>query len=359
VVRRFVPALTALVAGLAALGITALCHEIFGIQSVTGLSLHLRTGSGPLFPTAPVASIAAVGLTLSPYLVRPVRRMVVVLVVFVAIAAMYLGIALGPDVLGAVFLGVAVAGAVLTVVGAPGGRPSIDEVRAGLVSLGVEPVDVTSALDPPKRASAFDVTDGDGARLRVYAFGRDQRDAQLAAKAWRWTMYREPGVPLFGSRLQQVEHIGYGMMLARRAGVTVPDVVRTAPFGAGDAVLLTRASSGTRLADVPVERVDDALLARVWTAAGAMHDAGIGHGRLDAHHLRIDGEEVVVDGFSSVDMSANAFWLDRDRVTVLVSTMGIVGADRAIAAARQALGDDTLGALIPMVQPVSLPFGVL
>ena len=99
------------------------------------------------------------------------------------------------------------------------------------------------------------------------------------------------------------------------------------------------------------------MLARVWGAANALHDAGIGHGRLDARHLRVDGEDVVVDGFSSVDMSANAFWLDRDRVTVLVTTMRIVGADRAIAAARQALGDDALGALIPMVQPVSLPPG--
>src|SRR4029079_17930836 len=94
---------------------------------------------------------------------------------------------------------------------------------------------------------------------------------------------------------------------------------------------------------------------RVWSAANELHDAGIGHGRLDARHLRIDGEEGVVDGFSSVDMSANAFWLDRDRVTVLVSTMRIVGTDRAIAAAREALGDETLGALLPMVQPAARP----
>jgi uncharacterized membrane protein YbhN (UPF0104 family) len=357
VVRRFVPALTALVAGCGALGIATACHSIFGPQSVSGLSLHLRTGAGPLFPTSAVASIAAVGITLSPYLVRPVRRLLVLLLVLTAIAAMYLGTALVPDVVGAVFLGIAVAGAVLAVVGAPGGRPSVTEVRAGFASLSIDAVDVAPVPDAPRRASAFDVTDGDGGRQRTYAFGRDQRDAQLAAKVWRWTMYREPGVPVFGSRLQQVEHIGYGMMLAARAGVDVPDVVRTAAFGSGDAMLVTAVPAGRRLADLPVAEIDDALLARVWSTAIELHDAGISHGRLDAHHLRIDGGRVLVDDFSSVDMSANPFWLDRDRVTLLVATVGLVGTDRAIAAARRALGDEMLGALIPMVQPVSLPVG--
>src|SRR3954451_18522295 len=80
VLRRVVPSLTALAAGLGALGVAALCHEIFGVHSVAGLSLDLRGGPGPMYPAAAVASVAAVGLTLSPYLVRPVRRMLVVLV---------------------------------------------------------------------------------------------------------------------------------------------------------------------------------------------------------------------------------------------------------------------------------------
>jgi uncharacterized membrane protein YbhN (UPF0104 family) len=355
--RRWVPALTVLVAGLVAVGVSAGFHAWFGVESTTGLSVDVRAGAGPRFPAAAVATLTAIALVLSPYLVRAVRRMLGVLLVLVAIATMYLGVALVPDVVGGLFLGIAVAGAVLAVVGAPGGRPSRDEVSASLESLGFEVGRITAVPVGPRRAAVYDVTAGSAEPVRVYAFGRDQRDAQLAAKALRWTVYREPGVAVFGSRLQEVEHVAYGALVAARAGATVPDVVRTAPVGAGDALLVTAVPAGERLSDLPVADVDDATLDRVWAAAGTLHDAGISHGRLDGDHLRADGDRIVVDDFSSVDLTANAFWLDRDRVTVLVTTAAIVGDERAIAAARRALGDDGLGALIPMVQPASLPPG--
>ena len=68
----------------------------------------------------------------------------------------------------------------------------------------------------------MDATLGSGEHVRVDAFGRDQRDGQLAAKVWHRIMYRDPGVPVFGSRIQQVEHIGYALMLADRAKVPAP-----------------------------------------------------------------------------------------------------------------------------------------
>ena len=51
-------------------------------------------------------------------------------------------------------------------------------------------------------------------RVRVDAFGRDQRDARIMAKLWHKAMYHDPGLPVFGSRVQQVEHVGYTLMLA-------------------------------------------------------------------------------------------------------------------------------------------------
>jgi len=48
---------------------------------------------------------------------------------------------------------------------------------------------------------------GSGDDVLVTAFGRDQRDAQVAAKAWHRLMYREPGTTVLGSRLQHVEHV--------------------------------------------------------------------------------------------------------------------------------------------------------
>jgi hypothetical protein len=60
----------------------------------------------------------------------------------------------------------------------------------------------------------MDVELATGERVRVDAFGRDQRDARIAAKVWHKAMYHDPGVPVFGSRVQQVEHIGFTLMLS-------------------------------------------------------------------------------------------------------------------------------------------------
>ena len=48
------------------------------------------------------------------------------------------------------------------------------------------------------RASVMDVELGTGDRVRVDAFGRDQRDARVAAKLWHRAMYHDPGVPCSG-----------------------------------------------------------------------------------------------------------------------------------------------------------------
>lgn len=354
--RKWVVALSALAAGLLAWGSATLVHQIVGPQSLHGLTLHVRTGTGPEFPGRNLAVITALAVVLTPYLVRFVRWIFLALIVLIAMSSLYLGVALLSDVAGAIFLGLAAAGAALVAFGAPGGRPSKSEVRDALTDLGIEVQDVELVPHGPARASAFDVTLTGGGPRRVFAFGRDQRDAQLAAKCWRWLMYREPGVPIFGSRLQQVEHIAYGMILAKRAGVCVPEVTKTGVAGPG-AMLVTSVPPGLLLANLPADSITDSSLQRAWHQAHVLHEAGLSHGKLDAHHVVVDDHSVALDDFTAVDTSANSFWRDRDSATLLMSTSFLVGNDRAIDAATTVLGKDRVGELIPMVQPASLPPG--
>ncbi len=57
-------------------------------------------------------------------------------------------------------------------------------------------------------------------------------------------LYKEPGLPVFGSRLQQVEHIAYAQMLAEKAGVHAPRVLKTGLAGPDAALLVTDIPAG-------------------------------------------------------------------------------------------------------------------
>ena len=168
---------------------------------------------------------------------RALRRVFLLLIVFVAVAAMYLGAGLPSDVLGGVLLGMTTAAAVLVLFGSPAGKPSLEEVREALADLGYDVADIRRSTTSIPQATVIDAELTSGERYRVDVFGRDQRDAKVAAKAWHRMMYREPGVTVFGSRLQQVEHIGYTLFLAEHAGVHAPHVVRTGVGGPDAAVL--------------------------------------------------------------------------------------------------------------------------
>jgi glycosyltransferase 2 family protein len=351
--------LQVVLAGIVAWAIAELLNDLLGDHSLKGLSVHVRTGSGPVFPSANLAVITALALTLSPYVVRPLRRIALVVVVFVALAAMYLGTAFPSDVLGGLLLGVAAGGVALVAFGAPGGRPSREEVHDALVGLNFDVVSVEPADGQEPLATIMDVTLASGERLRAEAFGRDQRDGQLAGRIWQRIMYREPGMPVFGSRIQHVEHIAYTLLLAGRAEIGAPELVKTGAAGDEAAMLVTRPPRGRPLGDAPAEQVTDAVLGTVWGQVRRLHEAGITHGNLDAHHIFVsDHDRVALDGFHRADVSAEENWRNRDVAAVLVTTALLVGNDRATDAAIHALGKDRIAASIPFVQPAALPSGI-
>ena len=89
-----------------------------------------------------IAIIVAVISVASPYLTRPVRRLGQLLVLLIALAALYLGATLPDGALAAVALGWTIAALVHLVFGSPGGRPTTAQVQATLGELGVAADDV-------------------------------------------------------------------------------------------------------------------------------------------------------------------------------------------------------------------------
>jgi uncharacterized membrane protein YbhN (UPF0104 family)/tRNA A-37 threonylcarbamoyl transferase component Bud32 len=353
--RKWQVAMHTALAGALAWGIAEGIHEIADPQSIKGLAITVRMGDGPVFPATNVAIATALVLVLAPYVIRPLRRMGALLVMFVALATMYLGAGFTSDVIGACALGFAAGGAVLAIFGAPGGRPSIDEVRDALTELGFSVASVEHADDQVPRAAVMDVRLKSGERVRVDAFGRDQRDGQVAAKLWHRVMYRDPGLPVFGSRLQQVEHIAFALMLADRAKVSAPSVVKTGLAGPEAAMLVTAMPVGRPLDEVRPAEITDPVLAGAWRQVHALHEAGISHGSLDAHHVLVEKGKVSFADFTSADASADPYWRNRDSAVFLAATALLVGNERAVKAVVKVLGKERVAELIPFVQPAVLP----
>jgi len=357
--RQVRPAWHGALAAAAAWGTAELLNELLGTHTVAGLGVNVRIGDGPVFPVVNVAIITALAFGLAPYLVRPLRRIFAVVILLVSLAAMYLGAGYPADVLGGILIGFAVAALVRVAFGSPGGRPSVAEVTTALTDLGYDVKSISYADQQVARASVMDVELATGERVRVDAFGRDQRDARIAAKVWHRAMYHDPGVPVFGSRLQQVEHIAFTLMLAERGAVPAARLVRTGVGGADAAVLVTTPPPGTPIGKLEPERVTDDVLANAWCQLGRLHDTGIAHGNVDPQRLYVDDDGgIAFDDFSAADATGEQYWRDRDDAALLVLSAQVVGDERAIAAMVGALGKERATAIIPMVQSAALPSGL-
>jgi uncharacterized membrane protein YbhN (UPF0104 family) len=331
--------------------------QLLGTRAADGIGVVVRTGGGPAFPVPSVAGYVALAVALAPYVVRPVRLLLVVVTPFVGLAAMYLGTGFASDVVGGIWLGLATGALVHVAFGAPGGRPSPAQITAALTELGLDPVTVTPRTSDVARATTMDAELATGDRARIVAYGRDQRDGQLAARLWHAVMYRAPGVPVFGSRLQEVEHSGYALVLAAQAGVHVPRLLRTGIAGPDAALLVTDAPEGRPFDDLG-DDLDDTRLAAAWGALAALHAAGIAHGDLGADRLLLrDDGHVAFSDLGDAHIGTLPYWRDRDVAGLLVTSAAIVGNDRAIAAAVAALGTARVGAAIPLMQPAALPHG--
>jgi uncharacterized membrane protein YbhN (UPF0104 family) len=356
ILRRPRAAVAVALAGAVAFGAASLLNEILGPRSASLLGVTVRSGDGPTFPSVQVATIAAMAAALSPYIARPLRRVTWLVIILVALAVIYLGLACFSDALGGWFVGLGVGAGVLAILRAPSGRLSSIEIHDALGELGFDVDEVRPAPIRIPRARVVDVTLASGARLRVDAFGRDQRDGQFAARLWHTAMYKEPGSSALGTRIQQVDHIAYALMLAEREGANVPRLVKTGVAGPDAALLVTASPTGTPFGELTADQVSDHVLAAVWDQITKLHDAGIAHGNLDPAHVLVapDGT-VTLDDLSASDTTAMPYWRDRDVAAVLVATALQVGNERAIAAAVGALGKDRVGEVIAVVQPAALP----
>ncbi len=334
--------------GIAAGAVALIVHDAGDLaQALTG------SEPPPVYPAARLALAIAVIATSSPHLGRPVSRLGRWIIAGGALASIALGIALPVGVLAALSIGLASAAIVHLLFGSPGGRPSLPQVEASLAQLGVEPTNLEFTVLQQRGVALLRARDAESRELLIKVYGRDARDGQLLATAWASLWYRGAGRFTLG-RWEQVEHEAFVSLFAQRSGVQVPAVRTAGMSDLGDALLVLEVS-GRRLTEVSDEEVTDDVLSSAWRAVVLMHDAGIAHGRLDGDRmlLQADGSVAIAD-LATATVSASAAEIAADRAQVLVSTSLLVGPDRAISAARTAIGSDGLREVLPYLQPAAM-----
>jgi uncharacterized membrane protein YbhN (UPF0104 family)/tRNA A-37 threonylcarbamoyl transferase component Bud32 len=306
----------------------------------------------PRFPTVRLGLAVAVIAVAGPYLTRPLRRVGQGLVAVLALTALYLGSGVPTDVLAALALGWGVAAAVHLAFGTPLGRPTVEQVGRALAGLGLCATYVREAANQPL-GRALLVGELDGAPLRIVAIGRDEADAQLINRAWRFLAYRDAAPILFPTRRQQVEYEAYVVLLAAQFGVPVPRVLLAAAEGSL-ALLVTSEPFGRRLADLDPELVTDTLLETSWRQVQTLVTARIAHGALDGEHVVVDEGRVTFVDWAAGSTDSGTARSAGDIAQFLAATAAIVGPDRAVDAAARSLDGALLAAAVPHLQPAAL-----
>jgi undecaprenyl-diphosphatase len=298
----------------------------------------------PRFPLVRVAIAVAIVAVASPYLARPTRRIGQTIVVLLALASMYLDRSLPTDVIGAIVLGWGVGALVHFLFGTAARRPTVEQVERALGALGFPSENVRAAPEQPVARAMF-LADGPDGPLRIVALGRDEADAQLIARVWRWIAFRDAPPTLFPTRRQQIEYEAYTMLLAGEHEVRAPRVVIAAPSGSL-ALLVSENVEGGPL--------DERAIEDAWKQTRRLHRARIAHGRLDAEHLVNRDGCVTIVGWERASTAARPRQLSADVANLLATTGAIVGAERAARLAVEGVGRERVVDALPLLQSNAL-----
>jgi undecaprenyl-diphosphatase len=331
------------------IGVIVAAHESIG----DGIRVVTRLDDSPSFPVVRLAVIAAVICAASPYLTRPTRRTGQLIVFVMALAALYLGTGFPDACFAAVVLGWGVAAAVHLAFGSPGGRPTREQVQEALQELGVTVHDLEIAPSAPTSGTVMLARDDDGLVL-VRVLGRDEADAQLMSKFWRFVFYKDGGPALHLTRLEDVEEEGFTLLLAERAGARVPSVIAVGTAGPSTALAATRVADAARLAESDPSVCSDAFLYALWEQVRLVHGSRVVHGRLNARQVLVGDDGPWIVDFTHAEVTGAEGPRNADVAELLVSTAQIVGTKRAVSCARHVLGTDDLSAAMAYLQTAAL-----
>ncbi|MGW0122163.1 lysylphosphatidylglycerol synthase domain-containing protein [Streptomyces sp. NPDC003327] len=261
-----------------------------------------------------------------------------------------------------ILIGWTVAYGTLYAVGSPNVRPTGQTLLAGLRRVGFRPVTalraegVPDAADSGDRGRRYIVTLEEGPPLDVTVVDREQQAHGFFYRAWRRltlrTMTTRRSIVSLRQALEQEALLAYA---AIAAGANAPKLIATSELGP-DAVMLVYEHIGGRSLDSLDDReITDELVRSAWLQVRALQSRRIAHRRLAGDAILVDRSgRVFLTDLRGGEIAAGDLILRMD-IAQLLTTLGLrVGAERAVAAAVEVLGPDSVADCLPLLQPIAL-----
>ncbi len=345
------PVLPVAVAAAAAAVVTLLL-DVFE-ESDTGPAVGVA-GAG--FPTAAGLAAISAGMTAAaPWLPRGWRRAGWVMVFGLAVER-FLATPASVQSVAAVLIGWVAGAAAVVAFGGPWRRPRGHAVAAGLAEVGVPVARLEQASVDARGSTPYFGETVDGRRLFVKALGDDERSADRLFRIYRRIVPRDLGDERpFSSLRRAVEHEALVALAARDIGSRTPHLVALARAEPNGFVLAYEAVAGRSLDRLAPDEVTDDLLAAVWVEVVRLRAHRIAHRDLRLANVFVadDGLVWMIDfGFS--ELAASDLLLANDVAELVASSALLVGAERAVACARAAVGPEGLAGASVRLRPWAL-----
>jgi undecaprenyl-diphosphatase len=344
----------AIVAAAAAALLTAGLRELVGQSAakVVQADSVAAIGGGQAWSAGAVAALVAVVTVAVPWVPRNWRRVAWALTMAVALVH-FVESPVAFDTLLALLAGWTVGAVVVVVFGAPSQRPTGAAIAAGLAAVGQPLAKLEQASLDARGSTPYFGTAPDGSKLFVKALGADERSADLLFRIYRRIQPRDLGDEKADASLRRaVEHEALVSLMASQMGVRTPRVAAFASTEHPPGFALAYDAIAGRSLDrlEPVEMTDQ-VLDLVWEQLIILRSHRVAHRdlRLANVFLADDGDAWIIDfGFSEI--AASDLLLATDLAELTASLATVVGAERAVASARGAVGADALTTALPRLK---------
>jgi undecaprenyl-diphosphatase len=299
-----------------------------------------------------VATAGALAVVVGAYVGRRWRHVAWGFVAAVVGFRIVSGTEVPVDLVLAVSIGWAVGAGALLAFGVPTHRPTGRQVADALARSGtplrrLEP----AAVDARGSTPWFGTTES-GQGLFIKVLGRDERDADLLFRVYRYLVLKNVGDERpFSTLRRSVEHEALLALKARDVGVRTPHLRTVATVEPDGLLLAYDTLEGASLDRVP-EPWSDELLRGIWEQVALLRHERIAHRDLRRANLFVDtdGRPWVIDfGFSELAVDDDR--LAQDVAQLLAALAIVIGPERSVDSAIGVIGKEAVGTALPFLQP--------
>ncbi|MGE7438381.1 MULTISPECIES: lysylphosphatidylglycerol synthase transmembrane domain-containing protein [Kitasatospora] len=255
----------------------------------------------------------------------------------------------------ALLVGWAAAHGTVYAIGTPVVRPSTEQLRTALGQAGTRP-------DLARRTGSFRylVTQHDGRPdLDVHLLDRHAQATGLFHRLWLLLRLRTAPRPRGLRSLRSgLEHEALLAYAASAAGARTRRLAATTELDADRALVAYECLPGRTLSELDDTEVTDEVLSDAWRQLDLLQRRRIAHRALAPENVLVGPDGAVhLVGLTDGEIAAGELLLHLDVAGLLTSLALRAGAERAVTTGTAVLGAASIGAALPLLQPIALPRG--